>query len=92
MAATAHQEAVRLERVKDETSSGGGDFEYFASDSKGIPISTNKGGDNWGRLPRRVANDLMDGKREQAPHDYKAAVDAYFRAIAEKAQSTTQRP
>jgi hypothetical protein len=92
MAASAHQEAVRLARSKGETSASGGDFESSASDSRGLPTASRKGGDNWGRLPKRVANDLMEGKREQAPNEYKAAVDAYFQAIAEKARSTTQKP
>lgn len=40
----------------------------------------------WGKLPPKLARDLMEGRREQIPGEYRPQVDAYFKAIAEKAR------
>lgn len=41
---------------------------------------------DWAKLPKRVADDLKRGRKEGIRGDYQQAVDAYFRAVAEKAQ------
>jgi hypothetical protein len=38
----------------------------------------------WGRLPAQMAKDLSEGKREAAPSEYQAQVEAYFKAIADR--------
>ncbi|MEM9020638.1 MAG: hypothetical protein AAGC44_08745 [Planctomycetota bacterium] len=47
---------------------------------------TPEGDGDWGDLPERMVEDLNQGARERAPADYLDQVDAYFRAIAERAQ------
>jgi hypothetical protein len=44
-----------------------------------------KDGD-WGKLPTRIARELMEAQRENVSAEYRAMVEAYFRAIAEKAR------
>lgn len=48
-------------------------------------VDAMKNGD-WGKLPRRLARDLMEGRRDAVPAEYRAAVEAYFRAIARQAR------
>jgi hypothetical protein len=38
----------------------------------------------WGRLPAQMAKDLSEGRRESAPTEYQAQVEAYFKAIADR--------
>ena len=40
---------------------------------------------DWGRLPPRLARDLMEGRREAVSDEYRRMVETYFRVIAEKA-------
>ena len=55
--------------------------------SKGdLPPAALSGELNWGRLPKRLATDLMQGRRETISGEYQPAIEAYFRAIAERAQ------
>lgn len=41
---------------------------------------------DWGRLPTRMARDLMDAQHETVPEGYREMVDAYFRIVAEEAR------
>lgn len=41
----------------------------------------------WGKLPARLAKELMEGQRDDIPSEYRSQVEAYFRAIAQKAKS-----
>jgi hypothetical protein len=66
--------------------------EAMPSDSSGLPDLSPKGRADWGNLPQRLANDLMEGKREKAPNEYRTAIDAYFQAVAEKARGLKPRP
>ncbi len=40
--------------------------------------------DEWGKLPGRLARDLMDAKGENVPAEYRTMVETYYRVIAEK--------
>jgi hypothetical protein len=40
----------------------------------------------WGKLPPRLARDLMEAQRENLSGEYRAMVETYFRVIAEKAR------
>jgi hypothetical protein len=40
----------------------------------------------WGRLPPKLAKDLMDGRREAVSGEYRSRVEAYFRAMADKSR------
>jgi hypothetical protein len=59
--------------------------------SKGLPAERRSGGGNWGNLPKRVATDLVEGRRESAPSEYRDSVEAYFRAVAERARAGASR-
>lgn len=49
-----------------------------------------RGEGTWGDLPERMTDDLSHGARERAPAEYLDQVDAYFRAIAERARQAEQ--
>jgi hypothetical protein len=40
----------------------------------------------WGKLPARLARELMEGQRDEVPSEYRGQVEAYFRAISQKAK------
>jgi hypothetical protein len=44
-----------------------------------------KGGD-WGHLPSRMAKDLTEASRQEPSPEYRAAIESYYKAIAEKAK------
>jgi hypothetical protein len=41
---------------------------------------------DWGKLPPRLAHDLMEAQRESVGGEYRHMVETYFRVIAEKAR------
>ena len=45
----------------------------------------------WGRLPPSQMRDLMEGRREVVSDEYRRMVEAYFRAVAEKAKGDQKR-
>ncbi len=62
------------------------------SNSNHLPTRPADQDANWGNLPSQLARDLMEGKRDTAPSEYKSMVDAYFKAVAEKARAGSSRP
>lgn len=42
--------------------------------------------ERWGKLPPKLAQDLMAGRREKVADEYRDMVEAYFQMIAEKAK------
>ena len=94
-AATSQNESDRLARSAESTTANPSketSAEAVPSDSNGLPELARKGTTDWGNLPQRLANDLMEGKREKAPNEYRSAIDAYFQAVAEKARGAKVRP
>jgi hypothetical protein len=59
--------------------------------AKGLPGGKRGGAGDWGNLPKRLATDMLEGKRESAPSEYRDSVEAYFRAVAERARSGAGR-
>ncbi len=43
---------------------------------------------DWGKLPPKLAEDLLEGQRNGVAPEYRDLVEAYFRAIAKKARDT----
>ena len=41
---------------------------------------------DWGKLPKRLADQLTKGSQEAIPGDYRQAVETYYRVLAEKAK------
>ena len=44
---------------------------------------------DWGKLPKKLAEQLTKGSQEEIPGEYRQAVETYSRVIAEK---TKKRP
>jgi hypothetical protein len=100
-AAKANQDQQRNNRLQKSArdSSGstsappGSAIDGEAQDGPGIdalPELQHSASGDWGKLPKRLAKDLMEGKREPASGEYQSAIESYFRAIAEKAQGRPQ--
>ena len=43
--------------------------------------------EDWGKLPPKLAKDLMEGKRERVSENYRNQVQAYFQAMSSKART-----
>jgi hypothetical protein len=53
-----------------------------------IPILEKAGDDEgWGKLPPKLAKDLMEAKRERVSENYRSQVQAYFQAMSNKART-----
>ena len=50
-----------------------------------VPINVVVDG-NWGKLPARMAEDLSEATRQEAAPEYRAAIESYYKAIANKAK------
>ena len=100
-AVDAQAAADRNERTQEGAASGGGgkgdgkggfDLSAMADPGAGgLPAVKRGGVGDWGNLPKRVATDLFEGKRESAPSEYRDSVEAYFRAVAERARAGSSR-
>jgi hypothetical protein len=44
--------------------------------------------DEWGKLPAKLAKDLMEAEREKVSENYRNQVQAYFQAMSNKARTT----
>ena len=40
----------------------------------------------WGKLPKKLADQLTKGQQEAVAGDYRQAVETYYKVIAEKAK------
>ena len=67
-------------------SEGGAKSEGVASPYKLDANSEGLKRGEWGKLPRKLAEQLTKGQQEAIAADYREAVDAYYRVIAEKAK------
>lgn len=45
---------------------------------------------DWDRLPPKLARDLVEGRRQSVAAEYRRAVDAYFRVVAQQARQRGQ--
>ena len=66
--------------------SGGGASIVGDQRGYGLNNGTNAAG-AWGKLPPRVAKGMMDAKREGVASEYREQVEAYFKAVADKARA-----
>ena len=44
----------------------------------------------WGKLPKQLAKDLMEGSQEDISGEYRQQVQTYFQAIAELARQSKE--
>ena len=86
----AQKQADRTARAEQANLSGtpasASEMQNTPQSEAALPAAAINGDQNWGRLPKRIATDLMQGRRETISGEYQPAIEAYFRAIAEKAQ------
>ena len=53
-----------------------------------LPVfETIEDGEDWGKLPPKLAKDLMEAKRERVSESYRNQVQAYFQAMSQKART-----
>lgn len=51
-----------------------------------VPVLAVEAGGDWGHLPSRMAKDLTEASRQELSPEYRAAIESYYKAIAEKAK------
>ena len=51
-----------------------------------VPALDGATGGDWGHLPSRMAKDLTEASRQEPSPEYRAAIESYYKAIAEKAK------
>jgi hypothetical protein len=99
-AAQAAADAMRMNRAESSATQPGSLIGGSQSDksiagakaegdgvaSKALPdVQALKTAD-WGRLPKKLADELTKGTQEAIPGEYRQAVEAYYRVIAGKAK------
>ena len=65
--------------------SGGLAVKIPGSEPTSLP-AVNPTGGNWGKLPPKLARDLMNAQREGVSGQYREMVEMYFRTLADKAR------
>ena len=99
-AAQAAAAAMRANRGEGQTQQPGGptsQSELQAVSKGGVEANatgvaygqlaevTSKGGE-WGKLPKKVAEQLSQGQQETMASEYRHQVETYYRVIAEKSK------
>ena len=51
-----------------------------------VPAADGALNGDWGHLPSRMAKDLTEASRQEPSPEYRAAIESYYKAIAEKAK------
>ncbi len=67
-----------------QTSDGGNYQAAITGGELGAPVLMQAG--DWGHLPTRTAEQLTEATRQDAPPEYRAAIENYYKAIATQAQ------
>ena len=49
-------------------------------------LDGSKVGENWSKLPPKVAKDIIEAQRQGVAPEYRSAVESYYKAIAERAR------
>ncbi len=78
-----------LSGSQSEKSVGGAKAEGTAMNAKDLPNANGLKRGDWGKLPKKLADQLTKGSQESIPGEYRQAVETYYRVIAEK---TKKRP
>ena len=52
-----------------------------------LPEYEEQNEEDWGKLPPKLAKDLMEAKRENVSENYRSQVQAYFQAMSKKART-----
>ncbi len=78
-----------LSGSQSDKSVGGAKAEGTAMNAKDLPNANGLKRGDWGKLPKKLADQLTKGSQESIPGEYRQAVETYYRVIAEK---TKKRP
>ncbi len=97
-AAQANAAAMRSARAESEGQKPDGPLATGEASKNGVQANAGKlshkaiadlkpakAGD-WGKLPKKVAEQLSQGQRESVPAEYRNQIETYYRVIAEKAR------
>ena len=81
----------RSEGYTPDSKSGASAEGVAAGPGNALPVvpkaTTNE---TWGKLPPKLAQDLMAGRKEKVADEYRDMVETYFQAIAEKAKDNSK--
>lgn len=97
LATEAHAQAMAQQRSKiimsdtqgNQMNSSDGEYQVAPVAEVGdLPDFDQTEEDDWGKLPPRLAKDLLEAKRERVSENYRNQVQAYFQAMANKARTT----
>ena len=98
LASDAHAQTMAQQRTKimmadargNQMNSSDGDYQTSPVAEVGdLPnLEEMEGDDEWGKLPPKLAKDLMEAKREKVSENYRNQVQAYFQAMSNKARTT----
>jgi len=66
-------------------SKGGAQAQAAALAHGALGDAKNQAGD-WGKLPKKMAEQLSQGRQEGIPGEYRNQVETYYRVIAEKSK------
>lgn len=69
-----------------ESKGGGAATVDGQREARKLPDELTRLGGAWGKLPPKLARDLLEARREGAGGEYREMVEVYFRAIADKAR------
>jgi len=78
-----------LSASQSDKSLGGAKAEGTAMNAKNLPDANGLKRGDWGKLPKKLAEQLTKGSQESVAGEYRQAVETYYRVIAEK---TKKRP
>jgi hypothetical protein len=78
-----------LSGSQSDKSLGGAKADGTAMNSKDLPNANGLKRGDWGKLPKKLAEQLTKGSQEAIPGEYRQAVETYYRVIAER---TKKRP
>jgi len=96
LATEAHAQAMSQKRTNIMMSDGKGnqlnsmDNQYQVTpvaEVGELPEYEEQNEEDWGKLPPKLAKDLMEAKRENVSENYRSQVQAYFQAMSKKART-----
>lgn len=85
MAQNQNQQGQQQQSQSTAQTNDGGDLQAMLKDGAlGTELILVKG--DWGHLPSKMAEDLTEATRSEAAPEYRAAIESYYKAIADKAR------
>ena len=73
-------------RGAQEKSETGALAQAAGTKSGALPTASSSSVGEWGKLPKKVAQELSQGQREAVAGEYRNQIETYYRVIAEKSK------